>query len=345
VRGAPRTAPATHDGDAHPDTAPATRDGGAHPDTAPAARDGGAHPDTAPAAHNGGAQAERPPQMSHPVKGVDHVFLLVNDLDQSCDAYAALGFTISPRGMHSAHKGAANHTIMLQTDYFELLGLIAAVPGNADRRQSLADMGQGLHAIACRIEDAHAAKAALADLGIATEDVGSFSRPLPLPGGGEGMASFDTLQFEPGIAPLGACFMCRHKTREMVWRPELMAHANGAVALGAIVAETPDPDAAAAGYARLFAAGAVSAIPGGAALTTGADSAPILFMTPAALADAYPTDLSGLPRGAFAALRILTRDMDAARRAVGGAPIFDTAAGFAVAASAACGTIVEFAPA
>lgn len=282
---------------------------------------------------------------AHPIKGVDHVFLLVNDLDRSCEAYAALGFTISPRGMHSAHKGAANHTIMLQNDYFELLGMIAEVPGNAARRKSLAEMGQGLHAVACRIDDAHAAKAALAALDIPTEDVGGFSRPLPLPGGGEGVASFDTLQFSAGVVPLGTCFMCRHKTRDMVWRPELMTHANGAVALGAIVAEAADPDAAAAGFARLFAAGAVTPVPGGAKVTTGDDSADLLFVTRAALADMYPADLTALPRGAFAALRILTDDMDAARRAVGDAPVFDTAAGFAVAPSAACGTVLEFAPA
>ena len=40
--------------------------------------------------------------MTHPVKGVDHVFLMVNDLDESCEAFERLGFTISPRGMHSA---------------------------------------------------------------------------------------------------------------------------------------------------------------------------------------------------------------------------------------------------
>lgn len=283
--------------------------------------------------------------MTHPVLGVDHVFLLVDDLDQARDAYGALGFTISPRGIHSAHKGAANHTIMLQNDYFELLGLIAATPGNLARREALAAMGEGLHAIACRIADADAAKAALEELGIPTEAVGSFSRPLPLPGGGEGMASFDTLQFSKGVAPLGTCFMCRHKTRDMVWRPELMTHANGAVALSAVIAEAADPAAAAAGYARLFAAGAVEAMPGGARVATGADSAEILFLTRAALEEMYPADLSSLPKGAFAALRIATADMAAARAAVGAAPVFDTAAGFAVAPAAACGTVLEFTPA
>ena len=86
--------------------------------------------------------------MTHPVKGVDHVFLMVNDLDESCEAFERLGFTISPRGMHSAHKGAANHTIMFPNDYFELLGMIAEVPGNADRREMLKREGQGLHAVA-----------------------------------------------------------------------------------------------------------------------------------------------------------------------------------------------------
>ncbi|MFD2856181.1 VOC family protein [Seohaeicola zhoushanensis] len=60
--------------------------------------------------------------MTHPVKGIDHCFALVDDLDDAAAQYGALGFTLSPRGMHSAAKGTANHTIMFPEDYFELLG-------------------------------------------------------------------------------------------------------------------------------------------------------------------------------------------------------------------------------
>lgn len=234
--------------------------------------------------------------MTHPVKGVDHVFVLVDSLDESRDIYARLGFTLSPRGVHSANKGAANHTIMFPDDYFELLGLIAETPDNRGRREMLAREGQGLHAVACRIDDADGAKTALDALGIATETPTGFSRPVPLPGGGEAMASFRTFQFKPAEVPLGICFMCQHLTRENVWIPQLLQHPNSANGLAAIVAATEDPDAAARSFARLFAAGKVSAIEGGARVETGARSAPLEILARDALAARYPDfDMSATP--------------------------------------------------
>lgn len=287
--------------------------------------------------------------MTHPVKGVDHVFLMVNNLDESCEAFERLGFTISPRGLHSAHKGAANHTIMFPHDYFELLGMIAEVPGNADRRAMLKREGQGLHAVACRIDDAYAAKDALAELGIETEAVGEFSRPVPLPDGGEGMASFDTLKFAAHEYPLGTAFMCRHKTRDMVWVPSLLEHPNGAQGIAGVVAGCDDPEGAAAGFARLFANGEVRHIDGGFAVSTGIAggpaSAPLEFLTRAGLAAAYPeVDFSLTPQGAFAVLRVDTPDLKAVHAILDQAEIrfTETPRGVAVGPREACGTVVEF---
>ncbi|MEM6438873.1 MAG: VOC family protein [Pseudomonadota bacterium] len=283
--------------------------------------------------------------MSHPVKGVDHVFLLVNDLDKRRDDFARMGFTVSPRGMHSAHKGSANHTIMLQTDYFELLGLIAETPGNADRRKTMAEWGEGLHAVACRIDDAAEAEKGLAGVGIATRDLSDFSRPVPLPDGSEGVASFSTLTFAPEETPLGLQFMCQHRTRDTVWMPELMSHANGAVALGGIVSGVDDPEGIAARFARNFAAGRTEAMEGGVRVETGPDSAPLLVLSRAALAARYAAfDMGGTAQGAHAALMIRVEDAGKARDAVsaGGFEIADTAEGFAVGPAEAGGAVIEF---
>ena len=283
--------------------------------------------------------------MTHPITGIDHVYLLVDDLARSRDQFARLGFTISPRGLHSAQKGTANHTIMFPHDYFELLGVVSETPDNSDRREKLARDGQGLHAVACRTSDAEAAKPALAELGIATGEVGSFSRPVPLPGGGEADAAFRTLQFAPAEVPVGICFMCQHLTRESVWIPELLDHANGADGLAGIVAGTDDPKAAADRYARLFANGRASEADGGMRTDTGAKSAPLLFLSREALASRYPEfDLGATPTGAFAALQIHVPDEGRARAAVerGGLSPVTTASGFAVGPADASGAIVEF---
>ena len=286
--------------------------------------------------------------MTHPVKGIDHCFALVDDLDAAAAQYAALGFTLSPRGMHSASKGTANYTIMFPEDYFELLGVLVPTELNANRREMLARMGQGLHAVACRIDDAEAAATALGALGIATQGLGSFSRPVPLPDGSEGIAAFSTVAFTPDETPRGMVFMCQHKTRDTVWLPELLGHANTACGLGAVLTVSDAPAADAAAFARLWAAGEVLGTDAGFTVITGPDSAPLLVMAPEAMAALYPgIDLAETPTGAFTALRIEVSDIAAAAACLDAAGIaaVTTATGLAVPPAHAAGVIVEFVPA
>ncbi|ASM74476.1 MULTISPECIES: VOC family protein [Roseobacteraceae] len=286
--------------------------------------------------------------MSHPVKGIDHCFALVQDLDKAADQYAALGFTLSPRGLHSEAKGSANYTIMFPEDYFELLGLLRATPLNAARGRALVDQGQGLHAIACRIDTAEAAAAALADLGIGTHGLGSFERPVPLPDGGSAMAAFSTVVFDDAEVPMGSVFMCQHKTPETVWLPELLDHPNTACGLGAFLAISTDPAQDGERFARLWADSAVVTTKGGVSVETGANSAPLILLGRDAVQALYPSiDLSLTPKGAFTGLRIKVADMNAVRHCLADANItaIPTALGLAVAPQDASGVIVEFVPA
>lgn len=252
--------------------------------------------------------------MPHPVQGIDHVMFLVRDLDAAARRFETLGFTLSPRGTHSPHMGSANFTIVFPDDYLELLGIIAETPRNEGKRKSLAERGDSLTAVACRIGDARAARASLAELGIATSDVMDFSRPLPLPDGSSGVASFSVTTFGPGESPRGEMFMCQHKTRGMVWRPELLTHANGARALAGIVVASETPRETADAYARLFAGGRVCASEKGFRVATGEKSAAVLCMTPAAISEYYSgIDLEPVFRRDFAALQIAVADIDAAR--------------------------------
>ena len=282
--------------------------------------------------------------MTHPVTGVDHAFLLTDALEETAAAWAAMGFTVSPRGLHSAAKGTANHTIVFEQDYFELLGVVAETPDNAPRRRLLSEAGPGLHAVACRVEDARAAGPALAALGIGTHGYGEFSRPVDLPGGGTGEAAFATLQFDAAEVPAGMMFLCEHRTRDMVWRPELTEHPNGATGLAGVAAVADDPEAAARRAARLFAQGAVEEGPEGFVVRTGEASAPLAFTTPQDFAEAWPDhDPGATPRGAFAALRVRVADPARARDALrrGGVAHRETARGVSVGPEAAGGVVVE----
>lgn len=287
--------------------------------------------------------------MSHPVKGVDHVFLLTADLDGSADKWRRLGFTLSPRGTHSPEKGTANYTIIFERDYFELLGIIADTPTNLHQREMIARDGDGLRAIACRVDDATAAREALAERGIVAEPTTEFSRPLPLPDGSTGEAAFAVAHFGKKEIPAGFMFMCQHKTPGMVWRPELQSHANGARALAEIVVVSDDPGQAAKRYARLFATGQVTQAQEGNLVATGPDSAAILCLAPATAAARWSAEaLAATPSSGFAAMRVAVRDLERARAAVtdGGVAIqegvHNGVEGFWIAPADTQGVILEF---
>ena len=74
------------------------------------------------------------------VVGIDHAVVVVKDLDNAAVTWKQLGFTVSPRGTHSAKMGTGNATIMLDPDYIELLGVLAETEHNAPTRAFLAKL-------------------------------------------------------------------------------------------------------------------------------------------------------------------------------------------------------------
>ncbi|MCC7271189.1 MAG: VOC family protein [Alphaproteobacteria bacterium] len=277
------------------------------------------------------------------VLGIDHVIVLVRDLDAARADYRRFGFTISPRGTHSAHMGTGNHTIMLERDYFELLGVVAPTEANAKWRELLARR-EGMSGVALKTDDAAGAAAEMRAIGVAAADPVHFSRPVELPGGGKGEAAFNTAQFPPEATPGGRMFCCQHLTMPTTWVPSLLRHANSAYGLAEVMLATDDPQGMAAAYAKIFDRGTV-AVPGGVAVPTG--NTPLMLLTPAALKARYPaTDLSALPVPALAGFVVRVRSRDAARAALraGGAAFAEEGASLVAAPAAARGVVVELRP-
>lgn len=156
---------------------------------------------------------------------VDHVILLVSDPDSAGAAFGKAGFTVTPLARHSAAMGTANRCVMLEGSYIELLGIMQATPANAGWRRLL-DKGAGLRGFALRSEDIEASVAELNGKGMATEPVRHFSRPME---GGE--LRFSIARLDPATTPGYQCLACQHRTPELLWRPELTRHANGARSL------------------------------------------------------------------------------------------------------------------
>lgn len=203
--------------------------------------------------------------MRKNLDGLDHVVILVRDLDRAQDTYARLGFTLTPRGFHTL--GSQNHCIMFGRDYIELL----AVPRPHPAMQYFTDFlskAEGLAAVALATSDAAGAHAELSGAGIAADPPLDFSRPVERLGD----ARFRIVQLPPGATPGCRTFLCQHFTRNLVWRSEYQGHAVGALGIAALAVVAEDPATAAASYARLFDAPAAR-IDEGHLVATG--SAPI----------------------------------------------------------------------
>jgi catechol 2,3-dioxygenase-like lactoylglutathione lyase family enzyme len=181
------------------------------------------------------------------IRGIDHVVVLVRDLDAARDAYERLGFAPTPRGFHSI--GTQNHCLMFGTDYLELLSVITPHPVT-EYFSSFIAKGDGAGGIAFASDDADAAHAGFVAAGIAADPPVNFSRPVDLPEGRID-ARFRVVQLPADATPGCRTFVCQHFTPHAVWRPEYQRHPNGVMGIRRIVIGAPDPAAAAASYARV----------------------------------------------------------------------------------------------
>jgi catechol 2,3-dioxygenase-like lactoylglutathione lyase family enzyme len=273
--------------------------------------------------------------------GVDHVVILVRDLDAARDRYARLGFTLSPRGFHSPHMGTANHTLMLQDDYFELLGVVQPTEHNLRWREAVARR-EGLRPIALKTDSAMALAEELRGRGLDMEAPVEFTRPVDLPGGSRAEASFAVTRLPAEATPGADMFACEHRSRDTVWVPELLRHANTAQGLAGITVAVDEPGAVAAAYRRIFGDEAVETTASETRVATG--SIPLVFTTPAEVKARHGAALAGrVETPAPAGFAIRVADLGAAERCLKAAGVRYAGDGrrLCVHADDACGVALE----
>jgi hypothetical protein len=232
-----------------------------------------------------------------------------------------MGFTVSPRGTHSAHMGTGNYTIMLDPDYVELLGVLAETELNAPARSFLANR-EGIERIAFTAVDSAAGAEEIRARGYRPIGPTDFERPVTMPDGRQSAARFRTFQWPVAEAPGGVrIFACQHKTRDTVWIPELMKHANGARRLSQVLLVAPEPAKEAAHLSRLIDREAREGEHGSVIVPSGADRADFGFTTKEELSRRYPeVPLTSLPERGSAGL-VISADLAATRKALGNAGI------------------------
>jgi hypothetical protein len=180
---------------------------------------------------------------------VDHAVInVLTHMDAAVALFRDLGFTLSERGYHSL--GSINHLMMFQRDYLELVGIEL---GAKVVRREVAESPLGLNGLVFKTGDAEACQRHLTDRGIPCEPPLAFSRPVSV-GGQEHQARFRTVRLKPDVVQAGRVYFCEHQTPELVWRPDLPAHANGAIGLSEFVFVTGDPAQDASLYEKMLSA-------------------------------------------------------------------------------------------
>src|SRR5215470_12623142 len=242
---------------------------------------------------------------------------MVKNLDAAASSWKRLGFTVSPRGTHSVHMGTGNHTIMLDPDYFELLGVLAPTELNAPARSFL-EKREGIERVAFTAVDSAAGAEEIRARGYPPIGPTDFERPVTMPNGTLSAAKFRTFQWPVEEAPGGMrIFACQHKTRETVWIPELMRHANGARRLKQVLLVAPEPAKEAAHLSRMIDRETRREADGAIAVPSGGDHADFVFATRDQLAARYPgVSPAGLADRGAAGL-VMAADLSAAEKALG----------------------------
>jgi hypothetical protein len=225
------------------------------------------------------------PHVTLPPPVLDHVVIDVRDrMDEAARIFAALGFTLTPRGHHTL--GSMNHLMMFGTDYLELLGFGAA----GAPRPELAPFPIGLNGLVFKTEDADAVYTHATGAGLPILPVQSFSRPVDLEGYRRD-ARFRTTRLDPEKIAMGRVYFCEHLTPELVWRPEWQAHANGTRAIARIVVASGAPSRTASLFAALFGSDSVAEADGKCVI--GAGAARIELAAPAAIVAEFGDDGAG----------------------------------------------------
>ena len=280
--------------------------------------------------------------MTTAISDIDHIVIAVSDLDRASATYRRLGFTLSPRALHSASMGTANHTIMLQHDYFELLTVLTATERNLRWREALA-LGEGVAGLALVPTSAAAARDAWRGQGFNPSELVSFSRPVDRPDGSRTEARFEIVSLPKGSVPGASVFACAQLTRDAVWLPELMRHANTATAIRRLVVALPNVSEGAISWSKALSGAQSAVINGGIRLSLGHHAVDLLQ----AGAAARRYGLASVPKRAMAiAIEFAVADVGKCRAALikGGVPAWANGERTAVAPPHANGVVVMMAP-
>lgn len=181
---------------------------------------------------------------------LDHVGTIVADLHSGKTKFEKLGFTLTARSQHRGAVepggpiqpfGQANHCAMLKQGYLEILGIIdSSMPTPAS---SYLEKYEGPHIVAMR-------PSSIDSVIEMSRNGGPMESPRKLgrevlfgPAGDEQRpVNFINVQFRGELFPEAKFLFTEHLTRDVMWQPHLLEHANKVVALECVYVSSPNPE-------------------------------------------------------------------------------------------------------
>jgi len=246
--------------------------------------------------------------LDRQLAGIDHLIIGVRDLEAARARYARLGFNSTPRGRHVGW-GTANHCIMFEHDYLELLGIVDPSQFTNELDRFLAERGEGLLGIVVASRDAARTREAWVEAGAAPREVKALARLL------ESEDGPIELRFANVLLPMASTgglnlFACQHLTPEPMRKPAWLLHPNGARAIRSCTVAVDRPRPVVLGLERVFGAAAITNTDQVTAVHTG--NGVILVAPPEDAELLHP--LVRLPEGApgprLVALNLIVDDPD-----------------------------------
>jgi hypothetical protein len=184
---------------------------------------------------------------------LDHLVITVNNLEQATSEYRAMGFTVTPGGVHGS-RATQNALIYFQDgSYLELLaptGQPARTDVDAPDYTPLFQRGEGLIGYCLLSENLAADIEAMRGRGIKISD--------PKPGGRTRPDGAELLWKTASIGDSWSPFFIEDTTARPLRvpaKPEYTTHKNGSLGIVALTFTAPDMDEAAKRYEQLLGYG------------------------------------------------------------------------------------------
>jgi catechol 2,3-dioxygenase-like lactoylglutathione lyase family enzyme len=174
---------------------------------------------------------------------LDHVAVVIPDLERAGKTYERLGFRLTPESSHKGPLkpggplepfGSGNHCAMFRDGYLELLGITDPKRYTGEVTPQL-ERYAGLHLVALGCRDARQAARDLSQRLGAELGVRELGRDVPQAEGGTKPAVFRIVSLPAGSFTEAKLFLIEHATPEALWQRALLDQPNGITGLAGAV--------------------------------------------------------------------------------------------------------------